>query len=353
MERPLSLVTGACGFMGTHMCEVLHEAGHRVRATDLASAHEKDDRARGRFPSVIDRLGVEFVPGDFARPENLAALVDGVDHVFHLAAVFSYSVPWSVLFTVNVKGTKALLEAVRATPRKVKRFVLWGAGGVYGLPSWRPGEVFRESDPVLPGNPYIRSKWLAEHAVMEAGRLHGLPWAILRPTTVYGPRAVYGAGQMVMAAAQMSTAMTPRNFTGRIPFVHVRDVCRAALHVAVTPGAENRIFNCNDDTQMSTVDYFRYMAGLSGHKFVELPAVPIDRMKPAIRSVAETIQKVAGLLGAPSPVEADTIDYLNEDWQYSNEALKSTGFRFQYPDARDGLRDTLAWYRENGWLNGK
>jgi nucleoside-diphosphate-sugar epimerase len=351
MERPLSLVTGACGFMGTTMCEVLTEAGHRIRATDLGAAHEKDDRAKGRFPSVIDKLGAEFVAEDLARPKDLAALVQDVDYVFHIAAVFNYSAPWDVLYHVNVLGTEALLEAVLARPRKPQRFVMWGAGGVYGLPSWRPGRPFRESDAVLPANPYLKSKWLAEHAVMQAEQ-RGLSWSSMRPTTVYGPRAVYGSGQMILAAAGMKVAMAPKNFTARIPFVHVKDVCRAALHIATVPAGANKIFNLNDDTQMSTAEFFRTMAGLTGAKFVELPAVPLEAMKPAIRTVAETMQRITGMLGVPSPVEADTIDYLNEDFVYVNERLKSTGFQFTYPDARDGLRDTLRWYRDNGWLQG-
>jgi nucleoside-diphosphate-sugar epimerase len=352
MERPLSLVTGACGFMGTMMCEVLHEAGHRIRATDLAACHEKDDRAKGRFPSVIDKLGVEFVAEDLAHPHDLAALVKDVDYVFHIAGVFNYSSPWSVLYQVNVLGTEALIDAALAAPKKPKRFVQWGAGGVYGLPSWRPGRPFRETDAVLPGNPYIKSKWLAEHAVMEAEK-RGLSWSILRPTTVYGPRCIYGSAQMILGAAGMKVAAAPKNFTARIPWVHVKDVCRAALHVATVPAGANKIFNLNDDTQMGTSEFFRYMAGLTGAKFVELPSVPIDSMKPAIHAFAETMQKITGLLGVPSPVEADTIDYLNEDFAYANDQLKSTGFQFTYPDARDGLRDTLKWYRDAGWLQGK
>jgi nucleoside-diphosphate-sugar epimerase len=349
MERPLSLVTGACGFMGTHMCEVLREAGHRVRATDLPAAHEKDDRAKGRFPSVVDRTVDEFVPLDLTQPEALARLVEGVDYVFHIAGMFSYSAPYERLWAVNVLGTRALLDAVIAAKR-VKRFVNWGAGGVYGLPTWRPGEAFREDDPVMPANPYLRSKWIAEHAVMEAGRLRGLPWASMRPTTVYGPRAVYGSGQMVIGAAQMKIAAIPRNFTAPIPFVHVRDVCGAALHLALHDGGPKGLFNLVDDTVMGSVEFFRYVADLMGHRFVELPSVPILRMKPAIRQVASLVQQVTLQLGVPSPVEADVIDYLEERWNYSNEKLKATGYRFVYADARDGLRETVSWYRENGWL---
>ncbi len=351
MERPLSLVTGACGFMGTHMVEVLHAAGHRIRATDLAAAGARDDREKGRFPSVLERLGVEFVPSDMTRPETLEPLVQDVDYVFHIAAVFSYSASWELLRLVNADGTRSLLDLLRGHKR-LKRLVLWGAGGVYGLPSWRREPVLDESMAPLPINPYLRSKWMAEFMVMEEGRRHGLPWAIMRPTTVYGPRCVYGAGQLVMQAARMKVAAMPKNFTGRIPWVHVRDVCSAALHLAVTPGAKNDIYNLNDDTQMATNEYFRYMAGLTGHRYVELPALPIAELKPAIRTLAGALQWVFTQLGVPSPIEADPLDYLGEDWAYSNERLKATGYKFIYPDARDGLRDTVAWYRENGWLEG-
>ena len=349
MDRPVSLVTGACGFMGTHMVEILHAAGHQVRATDLAAAHERDDREKGRFPSVIDRLGVEFVPSDMTRPETLEPLLKGVDYVFHIAAVFSYSAPWEVLRKVNADGTVAMLEMLRGNKR-LRRLVLWGAGGVYGLPSWRKEKVLDESMGPLPVNNYLRSKWLAEFAVMEEGRKHGLSWAIMRPTTVYGPRAVYGSGPMIMQAAGMKVAAMPKNMTARIPWVHVRDVCSAALHLAVTPGVPSDIYNLNDDTQMGTSEFFKYVAGLTGHKYVELPAVPLIQMKPAIRAFAGAMQWIFGQLGMPSPVEADTVDYVGEDWAYSNDRLKATGYKFIYPDARDGLRDTIAWYRENGWM---
>jgi nucleoside-diphosphate-sugar epimerase len=349
MDRPFSLVTGACGFMGGHVCEVLAEAGHRIRATDLPAAHEKDDRAKGRFPSVIDKLGVEFVPENFAEPRDLAALVKDVDYVFHLAAVFSYSAPWDVLYRVNVLGTEKLLDAVLAQSRKPKRFVMWGAGGVYGLPSWRPGRPFRETEAVLPTNNYLRSKWLAEWAVMQAEK-RGLSWASLRPTSVYGPRCVYGTGQMILGAAKQKVAAAPKNLTARIPWVQVRDVCRAALHVATAPGTANKIYNLSDDTVMGMAEFFQHIAGLMGNKYVELPAVPVEKLKPTIRSIAEAVQWVAGMLGVPSPIEADTVDYLNEEWVLPNDQLKSTGFVFQYPDARDGLRDAVRWYRDNGWL---
>ena len=349
MKKPRSLVTGACGFMGTHMVEVLAEAGHAIRATDLPSACEADDRRAGRFPSVVRDLGVELVPADLSRPETLAPLVKDVDTIFHVASVFSYKAPWSVLKRVNVDGTRALLDLALAERRAPKRVVIWGAGGIYGIPD--PDDLpLTEDSPPAPSNDYLRSKWREEHLVMQYGRERGLRWTILRPTTVYGPRAVSGGGQLLLAAAKMKVAAIPRSFDAHIPFVHVRDVCRAALHLSESPDAENQAYNLNDDTVISTVDFFRHVASLMGHRFVPLPGIPVGTLRDLLLGVADVVGAVTRVLGTPSPVERGPLEYLGVDWAYTNDKLKGTGFEFLYPDARDGVRDTIAWYRNEGWL---
>jgi len=350
MSRPVSLVTGACGFMGSHMLEVLHAAGHEVRGTDLPSAIGADDRKVGRFPSVARALGVDLIPSDLAQPRTLEGLTKGVDHVFHTAAVFNYTAPWEVLFRVNVQGTEALATLAAAEPT-LKRFVLWGAGGVYGLP--QPWMLpLREELAPSPPNNYLRSKWTAEYLVMELGRRQRLPWTILRPTTVYGPRAVYGGGVMVMSAATMKVLAVPSNFTGRVPFVHVEDVCRAALHLATHDEGANEIFNLSDDTQMTLVDYFRFMAQLGGRRFITLPPVPVGLLKKVLTHLGDGIVALQRRFGSgPAPLEPDLLAYLGLDFLYSNEKLKRAGYSFVYPDARAGLADTVRWYREQGWIN--
>ncbi|HEY3359409.1 MAG TPA: NAD(P)-dependent oxidoreductase [Polyangia bacterium] len=349
MSKPKSLITGACGFMGTHMVEVLAEAGHDIRATDLPSAYAEDDRKTGRFPSVLKKLGVEFVPADLARPETLQPLVEDVDYIFHVASVFSYKAPWSVLKRVNVDGTRALLDYALKAGNGLKRVVVWGAGGIYGLPD--PEDLpFREDSTPAPTNDYLRSKWFEEHMVMKYGQERGLKWSIMRPTTVYGPRAVYGGGQLLMGAAKMPVAAMPSSFTGHIPFVHVRDVCRAALHLAESKAAENQAFNLNDDTIMTTVEFFKYVAGLTGHRFVELPALPIMKVRAAILGIMDLVTAFTEIANLPPAVERGPIEFLGKDFAYANDKLKSTGYKFLYPDARDGIRDTIAWYKQEGWL---
>lgn len=349
-RAPVSLVTGACGFMGTHMVEVLHAAGHEVRATDLASACKADDRDRGLFPSVLRSLGIEPRPADLTRPHTLAGLAKDVDYVFHIAGLFSYSAPWDALKAVNVGGTSALIDLVFEEAPGLRRFVMWGAGGVYGFKD-NDGIPIREDDPPHPPNDYLLSKWRAEWTVMEAGRRRALPFAILRPTTVYGPRGVYGGGQMLMGPASMGMPMIPGNLTGRIPFVHVLDVCRAALFVAEEDRANGEVFNTNDDSTMSMVEYMRYVAALEGRAAFVLPGlIPVATMRSVAVGLGRALDAALRLVGKRSPLEPDSADYLGRDVLYSNDKLKSLGFSFTYPDARDGIRDTLRWYHDKGWI---
>jgi UDP-glucose 4-epimerase len=354
VEQPVSLVTGACGFIGGHVVEVLADAGHHVRATDLAEAYEQDDLAQGRFPSVLKARGVEFAPSDMRAPGTLVPLLDDVDYVFHVASVFSYSAPRSVLQAVNVEGTRSLVDLLLEPERKerLQRLVLWGAGGVYGLPSAYDLPLTEETPPA-PCNEYLKSKWQQEWLVMEAGRKLGLPFATIRPTGVYGPRAVYGGGQLLMEPAKMKVVAAPASFTARIPFVHVRDVARAALHVATDDRAIGEAFNVSDDSLMSTFDFLRTVAGITGARFVRLPPVPVAAVRSALLAAAWAARAVSRrVTHEPPALELDSASYFGHDFVYSNEKLKRFGFDLLYPDARQGIAETIAWYREQGWIGG-
>ena len=347
-KKPISLVTGACGFMGSHMVEILLKAGHEVRATDLPSACNASGSDKTRFPGYLRSLGVEPIPADVTRPETLEGLLEDCDYVFHIAAVFSYSASWQALRTVNVDGTLNVLKAVKEQAPKLKRFVLWGAGGVYGFQD-REGVPITEDDTPEPPNNYLRSKWRQEFEIMKAGQ-DWLPYSIIRPTTVYGPRGLYGGGQLLMGTAQAPIHAIPSNFTFRIPFVHVTDVCTAALFLATKPKAKGHIFNLNDDSQMTNVEFMKYIAALEGKSAMLLPAVPVVQLRDVLGQVAKVVQSVAGKMGAVSPLEVDSIDYLGRDIVYSNDKLKDLGYEFTYADARDGIRDTIDWYYQNGWM---
>lgn len=346
----LCLVTGACGFMGTHMVEVLTAAGHQVRATDLKASYDQDDWQVGRFPSVLKKLNVEFLPSDVTHKESMRPLLQGVEYAFHIAAIFNYAIPWQTLYRVNVQGTQSLLELISETSGancpSFKKLVLWGAGGIYDFSgSTNRSFVIDESSPKKPTNNYLQSKWEQEQLVASFCRSKGIRFSVIRPTTVYGPRAIYGGGQLITDALKMKKLMVPKNFTFKIPTIHVRDVCRSALHLAMTDATDGEAYNVNDDSVTPTVEYMRMMAEITGRHFRLLPPVPVGLVAWILKAVAIVgawRKKIFG--GKPPKFAKDMIKLFGLDISYQNDKLKQTGFQFEYPQFEKGLRETVKWY---------
>lgn len=167
----LTLVTGASGFLGWHVANLLSERGHRVRALC-------------RLSSKIRELDVEPVTGDLRDRASLDRAIEGCELVFHVAADYRL---WSKhpedLYESNVDGTRNLLEA--AEHARVERIVYTSTVGCIGMPQDRPGD---ENTPVsiddMAGH-YKRSKWLAEQVALEKARA-GLPVVIVNPTAPVG-----------------------------------------------------------------------------------------------------------------------------------------------------------------------
>jgi nucleoside-diphosphate-sugar epimerase len=348
MSQPLSLVTGASGFIGSHMLEVLKEAGHRIRATDTPGALAAAP-APGRYPDMVKALADDVVPADLCN-DDLSDLVKDVDYIFHIAAIFSYSAPMALLEKVNVGGSERLLKALKDHNPDVKRLVLWGAGGCCGQPQAEMLPVHEDRHPKNPETAYLQSKWKQEQLVHDLTGQYGISYASVRPYTVYGPRGLYGGGELLMQTATMAKPMLPKNFTFRIPFVHARDVARAALHLAQHPDAHRQAYNLADDVPYTTVDFFKMMADMHGRKLGLLPAVPLGVVKATMRGAATVIGPLAKMMGKKAPLEKDMATLFGWDFWVTNEKLRSTGFTFQYPDAALGIRDTLTWFREAGWL---
>ncbi len=341
---PLALVTGATGFIGSHMVEVLRKEGWQVRATDLP--HQNiDSTLQGQYPAFIQKLGIEFIPSDLTHGENLKELVEGVDFVFHIASIFSYSIPWETLYQVNVEGTRKLLEALRKT-KSLKKIILWGAGGIYQT---TPSELpIRENTPIFPLNAYLRSKWEQEQLTQHYFKEYHLPYVSIRPTGVYGPRGIYGMGKLIRDLAQMKKISIPKNFTARMPLVHVEDVCRAALFLAQKENNLGEAYNLVDDVNYNNVDFFKMISELAHKPFRKLPKVPIQLAKRGAQAAAVIENFVSSKILHQKPkIEKDSLVFLGLDLWYTNEKLKQTGFTFKYPNSRKGIEETLNWYREN------
>jgi UDP-glucose 4-epimerase len=178
----LDLVTGGAGFIGSHLADRLLALGRSVRVVD--------NMASGNPRNLVQDQGnpkLELRIADVAEPDAMASAMNGVDRVFHLAAladiVPSIQNPEGY-FRTNVAGTFTTLQAARAA--KVRRFVYVASSSCYGIPDSYPTT---ETAEIRPQYPYALTKWLGECQVMHWAQVYGLPAISLRFFNIYGPRA--------------------------------------------------------------------------------------------------------------------------------------------------------------------
>jgi NADH dehydrogenase len=198
------LVTGASGFVGSHVVPALIDAGHRVVA--LTRTEVAGEVVRRRLSSA-QREGVEVRLGDVTRPETLPPALEGVEATYHLAAIPRDRDGGASLRLVNTEGTRAMVAA--ATTAGVLRFIHQGALGV-------------EDDPRLH---YASSKAKAELLVRESG----LDWTILKPSVMFGERD--GFFNIIAGLVRMSPGVVPVPGSGRARFqpLAVSDLARIVV----------------------------------------------------------------------------------------------------------------------------
>jgi dihydroflavonol-4-reductase len=173
------LVTGGTGFIGSHLAEAGRRRGAEVVVLGLTDRPE--ERAN---VAALARLGVEILPGSITDPDLCGRAVRGATHVFHLAVAMREGGKQDAFFErVNLDGTRQLLDA--AADAGVTRFVHCSTIGIFGHRA--PG-ITREDSPLAPGNVYERTKAASERMVREVAGARGMPFVILRPADVYGPR---------------------------------------------------------------------------------------------------------------------------------------------------------------------
>jgi UDP-glucuronate 4-epimerase len=185
------LVTGAAGFIGSHVSEALVARGHRVTGFDSFDSYLYPAEVKRANAQAIQRAGVTVIEGDLCDPAAIARAIDpSVDVVCHLAALAgvrpSLAEPLRYLRT-NIEGTGVIIERMRALG--LQRLVFASSSSVYGAKSGEQIAAFREDDPCLtPASPYAATKRMNELQLSAYRDLFGLGVFALRFFTVYGPR---------------------------------------------------------------------------------------------------------------------------------------------------------------------
>jgi nucleoside-diphosphate-sugar epimerase len=320
----ITLVTGAAGFMGSHVVEYLAKSGAKVRAT----ARPRKDT------SFFDRLGVQYVAADLTKPETVGPLfAGGVDRVIHMGAICNFCTPYERLYPTNVAGVKLITdEAIKAG---VKRFVHVTSTSVYGPYT---GSPFREDSPRNPQDDYGRSKRDGENMLFAAIE-KGLDAVLCRPCTVYGPRCTDGAGK----AFSRPTSITAIPGSGKQLLANVRaeDVARAVVHLSELSGNTGQIYNIVDDSKPTLEHALTLAAEAFGAKppTLHLPLWLVNIVAKVDGFVSARREKIPDL-------ECDAVQYLYNDYVVDNARLKKTGFTFLYPDFDKSMEQIAKLYKD-------
>ncbi|TAL36217.1 MAG: NAD-dependent epimerase/dehydratase family protein [Spirochaetes bacterium] len=321
----ITLVTGAAGFMGSHLVEYLANKGVKVRA----SARPRKDI------SFFEKLGVEYVPADLTKPETLPRLFEGnVDRVFHLGAICNFSTPYERLFPTNVRGVELFTELVMK--HGVKRYVHVGSTSVYG---YYKGTPFTEDGPRDPHDAYGTSKRDGEDVVWK--RIgQGMPGIITRPCTVYGPRCNDGAGKAFSRPTDISAI--PGHGQQLLSNIRAEDVAAAVEHLSFLDSAVGNAYNIAEDTHPTLQEALELASATFGTRPPRLH-LPLWLVKIA----AKIEGSKAARKGKIPDLEYDAVKYLYDDYIVDNAKLKSTGFRMAYPDFRESMTQMGEWYRSH------
>ena len=254
-----ALVTGASGFLGGRLAQILAERNIPVRI--LARASSNLDHLTG--------YDIETARVDLVDSPALTEAMRGVSHVFHCAGCSTDWAPAETYYAANVTGTQALLLAARHAG-VIQRFVHVSSTDVYGYPK----TVCDESHPLTyVGLPYNETKCLGEAAVWEASEKTGLPVTILRPATIYGPRGTAFVTDIVKLLRESSMALFD---SGRVRggFCYVDNVAEAIIAAATSPNSIGRAYNIADETGVTWKQYVAALADGLGLKqpWINLPS---------------------------------------------------------------------------------
>ncbi len=297
-----ALITGAAGFVGSHLAERLLDRGARVTGIDCFTDYYARSLKEANLSSVAGRTGFALVESAI-QDADLSALLDGVTHVFHLAAQAGVRRSWGHDFRVytvnNVEATQALLEA--AVGRPIEKLVYASSSSVYGDDTPIP---MREDALPRPLSPYGVTKLAAEHLCDLYSTNHGVRATSVRYFTVYGPRQRpdMGFNRFLRAALQDAPITVYGDGEQTRDFTYVDDAVTATI-LAAERGVPGRAYNIGGGSRVSINDVLRLIEQLSGRRLDIRREAP---QKGDMRDTyADTSRARADLGFAPSTSLAD------------------------------------------------
>jgi nucleoside-diphosphate-sugar epimerase len=326
-----ALVTGATGFTGGHLARSLVSHGHRVRALVR-------DPARA---ATLAGIGVELAAGDLCEISDTTSLshaVAGVDVVYHVAALYREAgARASVYRAVNAVAPGRIIEAAAAAG--VRRVVHCSTVGVHGDIEHPPAN---EDAPLRPGDLYQVTKLEGERLARETGTRLGVEVAIARPTGIYGP-----GDRRLLKLFRAATRRYPTLGRGDIYYhlTYIDDLVEGLRLCGERASAANRTYILAGGEVTTLNELIGLIAEAAGvpPPRIHLPVWPF-------RAAGALCEAVCAPFGIPPPLYRRRVDFYTKSRSFDiARARRELGYAPRV-GLHDGIRLTLQWYREHGWL---
>jgi nucleoside-diphosphate-sugar epimerase len=324
------LVTGATGFLGSHVADQLAARGDKVRALVRRSSKVEH----------LEKLGAELAYANLEKGEGLDAALEGVDAIVHCAGVVK-ALDEAGFHEVNEGGTAHLVKAARRVAKQLKRFVYISSHEAWGPAE--PGVMPTEEMEARPITMYGRSKLAGEKAVLAAK--DELPVTVLRPTGIYGPRDTEILQLFAIANRGLMPLINSRS--SRFTMVYGPDCASAVLASFDVAHESGSIYFVTDGNVYTWHEAIGIVEGAIGRRTLlrfEIPRAVVQAvaiaselsMKVTKKAQIVTREKV-GILRAPNLVIS------------SEKIRRELGWKPEMSFA-EGSKKTVAWYRAEGWL---
>ena len=311
MSRKVALITGADGFVGSHLTEMLVSKGYKVKALSQYNSFNN----WGWLEDVDCKNQIEILTGDIRDPHYCKHITQGVDLIFHLAALiaipYSYVAPDSYVDT-NVKGTLNICQAAKENGNI--RVIHTSTSEVYGTAQYVPID---ESHPMQAQSPYSATKIAADAMAMSFYKSFNLPVTIARPFNIYGPRQSARAviPTIITQIANGVKEIKLGDVTPTRDFNYVDDTCRGFIALAECDESIGQTVNIGSNFEISIGNTLNLIKELMGSD-VEF-IVDEDRIRPSKSEVFRL-------------------------WCDNSKIKKLTGFKPQV-DIKEGLQKTIGW----------
>jgi NAD dependent epimerase/dehydratase len=314
------LVTGADGFIGSHLTEMLDAKGYEVKAL----SHYNSFNSWGWLDNINCRDNIEIFTGDIRDYNFCESITKDIDIIFHLAALiaipYSYQSPESYLET-NIKGTLNICQA--AKKNNISRLIHTSTSEVYGTAKYVPID---ESHPLQPQSPYSATKIAADALAMSFYYSYNLPLTIVRPFNTYGPRQSARA-VIPTIIAQIASGKKEIQLGDPSPtrdFNYVEDCCRGFVMLAESEKTIGETINIGSNTEISIEDTFNLIKELM-HSDVTL--VTDEKRKRPEKSEVFRLwcdnKKIKELIGYEPKVDIKNGLKKTIDWIIKPENLKT------------------------------